>query len=121
MRHDNVLVCGDNVLVMRAHERAWAERFRLAYLDPPFNTGRRFVEYDDAHDPKKWAARLRETVEAVLPLITRDGTIACEIDDTELGSLIETGDAVLGGTTGWRSSRSCEALQRGTRPRTADL
>ncbi len=96
MRHDNVLVCGDNVRVMRAHARAWAERFRLAYLDPPFNTGRRFVEYDDAHDPKKWAARLRETVETMLPLVTRDGTIACEIDDTELGSLVETGDAVLG-------------------------
>ncbi len=93
---ENLLACGDNVRVMNAHRRAWSEQFRLAYLDPPFNTGRRFAEYDDAREPKAWAARLRETVEAVLPLVSRDGTIVCEIDDTELGSLIETCDAVIG-------------------------
>jgi len=93
---DNVLVCGDNVRVMRAHRRMWQNRFRCAYLDPPFNTGRRFAEYDDARTPKAWAERLRETVEAVLPLVAPDGSIACEIDDTELGSLVETCDDVIG-------------------------
>ncbi len=93
---ENLLVLGDNVRVMRAKRRAWAERFRCAYLDPPFNTGRKFAEYDDARAPAAWAARLRETLEALAPLVARDGTIACEIDDTELGSLIETGDAVFG-------------------------
>jgi adenine-specific DNA-methyltransferase len=93
---ENVLVCGDNVDVMRAHGRTWAGRFRCAYLDPPFNTGRRFAEYDDAREPKAWAARLRETIAAVRLLLTADGTVACEIDDTELGSLIETGDDVMG-------------------------
>lgn len=95
MRH-NLLVLGDNVRVMRARRRAWTERFRCAYLDPPFNTGRKFAEYDDDREPARWAARLRETLEAVVPLLARDGTLACEIDDTELGSLLEVGDAVLG-------------------------
>lgn len=93
---ENLLVLGDNVRAMRARRRAWAERFRCAYLDPPFNTGRRFAEYDDSRDPKVWAARFRETLEALAPLVARDGTLACEIDDTELGALIEAGDAVLG-------------------------
>lgn len=92
----NLLVRGDNVRVMRARRRAWAGRFRLAYLDPPFNTGRRFAEYDDARAPHAWAEGFRETLEVIAPLVARDGTIACEIDDTELGALIEVGDAVLG-------------------------
>lgn len=93
---ENRLVLGDNVRVMRARRRAWAGRFRCAYLDPPFNTGRRFAEYDDAWAPKAWATRLHETLETLAPLVAADGTVACEIDDTELGALIETGDAVLG-------------------------
>ena len=96
VRMANLLIRGDNVEVMRAHRAAWAERFRCAYLDPPFNTGRRFAEYDDAHAPNEWAARMRETFDALAPLVARDGTIAVEIDDTELGSLIEIGDGVFG-------------------------
>jgi adenine-specific DNA-methyltransferase len=92
----NLLVRGDNVGVMRAHRAAWAERFRCAYLDPPFNTGRRFAEYDDATAPGDWAARMRETLEVLAPLVARDGTIACEIDDTELGALIDIGDRIFG-------------------------
>ena len=93
---DNRLVLGDNARVMRARRRAWAERFRCAYLDPPFNTGRKFAEYDDARAPETWAARLRETLAALAPLVARDGTIACEIDDTELGSLLAIGDEAFG-------------------------
>lgn len=92
----NLLIFGDNVRVMRARRRAWESRFRCAYLDPPFNTGRRFAEYDDARDPKAWAARLRDTVMAALPLVSSDGTIVLEIDDTEIGALVETCDDVLG-------------------------
>ncbi len=92
----NQLLRGDNVAAMRAHRGEWEERFRCAYLDPPFNTGRKFAEYDDARAPEQWSARLRETLEALAPLVSRDGTIACEIDDTELGALVETGDAVFG-------------------------
>jgi adenine-specific DNA-methyltransferase len=91
-----LLALGDNVAIMKAHRRAWGERFRCAYLDPPFNTGRRFAEYDDAHDPRAWRTRLHETMEAVLPLVRNDGTIVCEIDDTELGSLVDTGDRIIG-------------------------
>ena len=92
----NLLIRGDNVRVMRAHRVAWNQRFRCAYLDPPFNTGRRFAEYDDATEPKDWAARMRETLEVLEPLVAPEGTITCEIDDTELGALIEIGDGVFG-------------------------
>ncbi len=92
----NVLVWGDNVRVMRARRDTWSEKFRCAYLDPPFNTGRKFAEYDDARAPSTWAANFRETLKAVAPLVARDGSIACEIDDTEVGALVQIGDDILG-------------------------
>ena len=92
----NVLCCDDNLRVLRSRRSAWLERFRCVYLDPPFNTGRRFAEYDDHHDPAAWALGFRKTLEAVLPLVAKDGCVVCEIDDTELGALISAGDDVLG-------------------------
>jgi adenine-specific DNA-methyltransferase len=96
MSLENALLLGDSVPIMRARRIEWAERFRCVYIDPPFNTGRRFLEYDDAEEPRVWRAQLGETIEAVAPLVARDGCLVCEIDDTELGALLDTGDAVFG-------------------------
>ena len=93
---DNLLVLGDNARVLRANAKAWAERFRCVYLDPPFNTGRRFAEYHDAKAPAEWAETMKKTAELVLPLVAGDGAIVAEIDDTELGSLLTVLDGVLG-------------------------
>jgi len=92
----NRLVLGDNEVVLRRLARSSTGRFRLAYLDPPFNTGRRFGEYDDRQSPEEWAGRMRRAAQLVLPLLAEDGAIALEIDDTELGSLIGTMDEVMG-------------------------
>ncbi len=94
--HPNLLILGDNAHVMRANARRWAERFRCVYLDPPFNTGRRFAEYHDAREPAAWAEWMRDTARLVLPLLKRDGTLVAEIDDTELGSLVTVLDDVVG-------------------------
>ena len=57
MSLENALLLGDSVPIMRSRRKEWAERFRCVYLDPPFNTGRRFLEYDDADEPRRVAAR----------------------------------------------------------------
>jgi adenine-specific DNA-methyltransferase len=62
-------------------------RFRCIYFDPPFNSGRRFAEYNDALAPNEWLAMMRERLEAARALLSEDGAIFVEIDDTELGPL----------------------------------
>jgi adenine-specific DNA-methyltransferase len=96
-RTDNAIVHGDNLDAMQRLARAgFAARFRCIYFDPPFNSGRRFGEYDDALAPEAWRAMMRERLEAARELLADDGALFVEIDDTELGPLQVTMDEVLG-------------------------
>jgi adenine-specific DNA-methyltransferase len=93
----NVLVHGENLDAMRRLLAAgFRRRFRCIYLDPPYNSGRRFREYDDAMAPDEWRSMIAERLRAALPLLAEDGAIFVEIDDTELGPLLVTMDAVFG-------------------------
>jgi len=48
----------------RLASAGFAGRFRCVYLDPPFNSGRRFVEYEDTLDPGAWRAMMLERLAA---------------------------------------------------------
>jgi adenine-specific DNA-methyltransferase len=91
----NLLVHGDNLDALRAlHERGVT--FRCAYLDPPYNTGRAFPEYDDARTAEEWRAMMRPRLAMVRALLQEDGVAFVEIDDRELGSLLTLMDETFG-------------------------
>lgn len=92
----NLLVSGDNLRALARLRPEFEGRFRCVYLDPPFNTGRAFAEYDDARSPSEWREFLRERLLAVLPLLAPDGAVFFEIDDSELGPAIALCDEVFG-------------------------
>jgi len=94
---ENAVIHGENLLAMRRLERAgFAARFRCIYLDPPFNSGRRFAEYRDAQSPEIWLDLMRERIAAARDLLASDGAIFVEIDDTELGPLHVAMDDIFG-------------------------
>lgn len=94
---ENALVHGENLDAMRRLARAgFAGRFRCIYFDPPFNSGRRFAEYDDALSPDAWREMMVERLEAARELLADDGAVFVEIDDTELGPLQVAMDGVYG-------------------------
>jgi len=86
----------DNLPVMEALEKERGPAFKLAYLDPPFNTGRAFAEYDDARSREEWLAMMRPRLVLARALLRDDGALVAEIDDTELGSLQCLLDEVFG-------------------------
>lgn len=93
----DAVVHAENLDAMSRLARAgFAGRFRCVYLDPPYNSGRRFVEYDDALDPAAWRAMMIERLRAARSLMSEDGAIFVEIDDTELGALQGAMDEVFG-------------------------
>lgn len=94
-RSENLLVHGDNLAALAALG-ARGMRFRCAYLDPPYNTGRSFAEYEDALASEDWLAMMRPRLEAVRELLTDDGALAVEIDDTQLGPLLVLLDEIFG-------------------------
>jgi len=94
---DNALVHAENLDAMgRLSRGGFAGRFRCVYFDPPFNSGRRFTEYEDALEPLEWRSMMMERLAVARDLIANDGAIFVEIDDTELGPLQVAMDHVFG-------------------------
>jgi adenine-specific DNA-methyltransferase len=94
---ENVLVHAENLDAMqRLACGGFASRFRCIYFDPPFNSGRRFAEYHDSQTPEVWRASMRDRLGAARELLSEDGAIVIEIDDTELGPLQVAMDEVFG-------------------------
>ncbi len=56
---------------------------KLAYLDPPFNTGRNFKQYRDKVDPFTWNIRLKDILSRIRRFLAEDGSIWLHLDDAE--------------------------------------
>jgi adenine-specific DNA-methyltransferase len=69
---------------------------RLAYLDPPFNTGERFADYHDAREREEWLAWIGERVQAAWALLREDGSLWLHCDDAEQAALRVQLDDALG-------------------------
>ena len=87
---------GDNLVALKKLRAKFAGRIKCVYLDPPFNTGRTFVEYTDSLEADAWVEMMRPRLEAIHPLLADDGAVFAEIDDNELGTLIALMDKVFG-------------------------
>lgn len=48
---ENMLIHGDNLLALKALEQQYAGQVKCIYIDPPYNTGEAFEEYDDIDSP----------------------------------------------------------------------
>ena len=51
---DNRLIFGDNLLALKALEQEFAGKVKCIYIDPPFNTGEAFDNYDDSLEHSIW-------------------------------------------------------------------
>lgn len=96
MKRENLLIHGDNLVALRTLATDFTGTFRCAYLDPPYNTGRAFAEYDDARAPDEWDAFMRPRLEALRPLLADDGAVFVQIDDTQLAALTRLLDETFG-------------------------
>ncbi|HEX9087866.1 MAG TPA: site-specific DNA-methyltransferase [Arthrobacter sp.] len=54
---------------------------KMAFLDPPYNTGRKFGQYSDSSPLKGWLAMLERTFAGVRDTLTEDGSIFVHLDD----------------------------------------
>jgi adenine-specific DNA-methyltransferase len=87
--NDQVLLVGDNADGLRAllDERTGvgfgAGPVKLAYLDPPYNTGKRFGHYDDALHSAHWLTDLRARLYLIKELLHPDGSVWLHLDDSE--------------------------------------
>ncbi|ENM3866704.1 site-specific DNA-methyltransferase [Vibrio cholerae] len=93
---DNLLIHGDNLLALKALEQDYAGQVKCVYVDPPFNTGEAFDNYDDGVEHSQWLTLMRDRFDLISKLMREDGTIFVHIDDNELGYLIVLLDEIFG-------------------------
>ena len=118
--HDNLIIQGDNLKVLKALLPTYAGKIKCIYIDPPYNTGNESWVYNDnvnspmlqewlketlkghkvdkedltRHD--KWLCMMMPRLKLLRELLSEDGVIFISIDDNELAQLKLLCDEIFG-------------------------
>ena len=84
----NILVKGDNLLSLNSIRRiidhvSGGEGVKCIYIDPPYNTGKAFANYDDNMEHSEWLSLMRDRLVVLRSLLQDDGMIFVQLDDSE--------------------------------------
>jgi adenine-specific DNA-methyltransferase len=93
---DNRLIFGDNLLALKALEQEFTGKVKCIFIDPPYNTGSAFEHYDDGIEHSLWLSLVRDRLELLRDLLSRNGSIWISIDDNECHYLKLLCDEVFG-------------------------
>jgi adenine-specific DNA-methyltransferase len=100
---DNLLIRGDALHALNSlnqipeFAREYAGKVKLAYIDPPFNTGQTFAQYDDGLEHSVWLTMMRDRLLQLRDLLAAGGSVWVHLDDAEIGHCRVLMDEVFGG------------------------
>lgn len=98
----NMLIHGDNLLVLKALEQDFAGKIKCIYIDPPFNTGARIdadgneIGYEDGIEHSIWLNLMAERLRIMRRLLSEDGAIFIHLDDNESDYCKVIADEIFG-------------------------
>jgi adenine-specific DNA-methyltransferase len=92
----NLLIKGDNLLALKALEAQYEGAVKCIYIDPPFNTKQAFDHYEDGLEHSLWLSLMRQRIQYLHGLLSKDGSLFIHIDDNELGYLLVLTDEIFG-------------------------
>ncbi|MCM6887382.1 site-specific DNA-methyltransferase [Enterococcus faecium] len=121
----NLYIEGDNLEVLKILQKSYANKVKLIYLDPPYNTGKDFVYRDNFHDSLEnyleqtgqvdsdgnklsvntetsgryhtdWLNMMYPRLKLARNLLMDDGVIFISIDDNEQPNLMKLCDEIFG-------------------------
>jgi adenine-specific DNA-methyltransferase len=81
---DNRVICGDNLLALKALEQEFAGKVKCIYIDPPFNTGQALEHYDDSVEHSLWLSLINERLQLLYQLLCDEGFLWIHLDNMEL-------------------------------------
>ena len=121
----HVFIEGDNLEVLKLLQKAYNDRVKLIYIDPPYNTGNDFIYPDDFSDTlraylkftgqlddagnrtaatadllgrrhSRWLSMMYPRLVLARNLLTQDGVLLCSINDIEFPNLVNLLREVFG-------------------------
>ena len=93
---ENMLIHGDNLLALKALEKDFTGKIKCIYIDPPYNTGAAFDQYNDNLEHSQWLTLIKPRLELLRKLLKENGSIWISIDDDEGHYLKVLCDEVFG-------------------------
>jgi adenine-specific DNA-methyltransferase len=123
----NLYLEGDNLEVLKLLQKSYANKVKMIYIDPPYNTGKDFVYKDNYKDNLKnyqqitgqvddegnklstnsdsdgryhsnWLNMIYPRLTLARNLLTEDGVVFMSIDDNEVENLKKIGNEIFGET-----------------------
>ncbi|HEX7124032.1 MAG TPA: site-specific DNA-methyltransferase [Gemmatimonadaceae bacterium] len=98
----NLLISGDSLQALVALHRIpelaarYRGKVRLVYIDPPFNTGQAFAQYEDNLEHSVWLSMLRDRLVEIRRLLAPNGSVWVHLDDAEVHRCRAVMDEVFG-------------------------
>jgi adenine-specific DNA-methyltransferase len=99
---DNLLIRGDalnglgSLIELPEFAREYLGRVKLAYIDPPFNTGEAFAQYEDNLEHSIWLTMMRDRLRQIEKLLAPDGSVWVHLNDDEVHYAKVVMDEVFG-------------------------
>ena len=78
---DNRLISGDNLLALKALEQEFTGKVQCIYIDPPYNTGSAFRQYEDGVEHSLWLSLMRDRIEILQRLLSPQGCFFAQADE----------------------------------------
>ncbi len=121
----NLFIEGDNLDALKLLQETYLGKVKMIYIDPPYNTGNDFIYEDDFSESQEaffrksnqkdaegnrlvantaangrfhsdWLSLIYPRLRIARSLLTEDGAIFINIDDSELGNLRKICDEIFG-------------------------
>lgn len=109
----NILIKGDNKLVLPELAKIYGNKIKCIYIDPPYNNGESYHYYNDKAPSNSWLKDMRIVIMWLRLLLTKDGSLWISIDDNEMAYLKVEADKIFGrenfaGTIVWQHRKTRE-------------
>ena len=99
---NNLLIHGNNLLVLESLTETFRNEIQLVYLDPPYNTGatvrgnQESGGYQDRQDSTEWLEAMTSRFRLLRDLLRETGSIMVQLDENELDATKLALDDVFG-------------------------
>lgn len=86
---ENILIRGESLLALNTlkkifNSKSEEEKVKCIFIDPPYNTGSAFKQYDDNLAHSEWLTLIRNRLTILKQLLRKDGHIFVQMDNREV-------------------------------------
>ena len=100
---ENLYIEGDNLDALKLLKKDYGNKVKMIYIDPPYNTEKKFIYNDTFRNKKKkecrhsgWLNMMYPRLKLARDLLTDDGVIFISIDDNEVENLKKVCNEIFG-------------------------